>query len=64
MHGEFSVERRAMGIQARASMKQKVEREIMNDRVSHMHCWRVYNTHVYIYVCAYVCVRVCVRVCM
>lgn len=33
--GEFSVERRAMGIyiQARASMKQKVERETMNERV-------------------------------
>lgn len=31
--GEFSVERRAMGnIQARASMKQKVERETMNER--------------------------------
>lgn len=33
--GEFSVERRAVGIyiQARASMKQKVERETMNERV-------------------------------
>lgn len=51
MRGEFSVERRAVGgIQARASMKQKVEREIMNDRVSQhasvyicIHVWHIYT---------------------
>ncbi|KYN40253.1 hypothetical protein ALC56_05198 [Trachymyrmex septentrionalis] len=49
-HGEFSVERRVRwGIQAKASMKQKVERDTMNDRAST--CTSGVCVCIYIYTC-------------